>query len=81
MNEFQVEFHVDFFFSFFVEVYAAIRGVSRKDLPRVINTYLHGLHIAEHANKQTQHCSGGTRRKLSYAMAMVGSPKVVLLDE
>ncbi|KXJ73909.1 hypothetical protein RP20_CCG014205 [Aedes albopictus] len=40
-----------------------------------------GLHISEHANKQTQHCSGGTRRKLSYAMAMVGSPKVVLLDE
>lgn len=64
-----------------LEVYAAIRGVSRKDLPRVINTFLHGLHIAEHANKQTQHCSGGTRRKLSYAMAMVGSPKVVLLDE
>ncbi|XP_037043268.1 ATP-binding cassette sub-family A member 9-like [Bradysia coprophila] len=64
-----------------LEVYAAIRGVTRKDLPRVINTYLHGLHIAEHANKQTQHCSGGTRRKLSYAMAMVGSPKVVLLDE
>lgn len=64
-----------------LEVYASIRGISRKDLPRVINTYLHGLHIAEHANKQTQHCSGGTRRKLSYAMAMVGAPKVVLLDE
>lgn len=64
-----------------LEVYASIRGVSRKDLPRVINTYLHGLQITEHANKQTQNCSGGTRRKLSYAMAMVGSPKVVLLDE
>jgi ATP-binding cassette, subfamily A (ABC1), member 5 len=64
-----------------LEVYASIRGVSRKDLPRLINTYLHGLRIAEHANKQTQHCSGGTRRKLSYAMAMVGAPRVVLLDE
>lgn len=64
-----------------LEVYASIRGVSRCDLPRVINTYLHGLQIQEHANKQTQNCSGGTRRKLSYAMAMVGSPKVVLLDE
>lgn len=64
-----------------LEVYASIRGVSRTDLPRVINTYLHGLQIHEHANKQTQNCSGGTRRKLSYAMAMVGSPKVVLLDE
>jgi ATP-binding cassette subfamily A (ABC1) protein 5 len=25
--------------------------------------------------------TGGTRRKLSYAMAMLGAPKVVLLDE
>ncbi|EAT44278.1 AAEL004331-PA [Aedes aegypti] len=64
-----------------LELYARIRGVARKDMNRLISTYLKGLHISEHANKQTQHCSGGTRRKLSYAMAMVGSPKVVLLDE
>ncbi|XP_029731356.2 cholesterol transporter ABCA5-like [Aedes albopictus] len=64
-----------------LELYARIRGVTRKDMNRLVNTYLKGLHISEHANKQTQHCSGGTRRKLSYAMAMVGSPKVVLLDE
>ncbi|XP_058834897.1 cholesterol transporter ABCA5-like [Topomyia yanbarensis] len=64
-----------------LELYARIRGVCRKDLNRLVTTYLTGLHINEHANKQTQHCSGGTRRKLSYAMAMVGAPKVVLLDE
>lgn len=64
-----------------LELYACIRGVTRKDLNRLVTTYLTGLHITEHANKQTQHCSGGTRRKLSYAMAMVGAPKVVLLDE
>ncbi|XP_055621731.1 cholesterol transporter ABCA5-like [Toxorhynchites rutilus septentrionalis] len=64
-----------------LELYARIRGVSRKDLNRLVTTYLTGLHISEHANKHTQHCSGGTRRKLSYAMAMVGAPKVVLLDE
>lgn len=64
-----------------LELYAAIRGISRCDINNVVNTYLNGLHIYEHGNKQTQHCSGGTRRKLSYAMAMIGSPKVVLLDE
>ncbi|XP_055532678.1 cholesterol transporter ABCA5-like [Wyeomyia smithii] len=64
-----------------LELYARIRGVTRKDLNHLVTTYLTGLHINEHANKQTQHCSGGTRRKLSYAMAMVGAPKVVLLDE
>lgn len=48
---------------------------------RLINTYLHGLHIAEHANKLTTEVSGGTKRKLSYIIAMLGAPKVVMLDE
>lgn len=46
-----------------------------------MDLYLTGLQIHEHADKQTQECSGGTRRKLSFAMAMVGGPKVVLMDE
>jgi len=48
---------------------------------RVVDLYLAGLQIQEHAGKQSQHCSGGTRRKLSFAMAMVGDPCVVLMDE
>ena len=50
-------------------------------LPRLADQYMEGLHIKEHANKYTKACSGGTNRKLSYAMAMLGSPKIVLLDE
>lgn len=64
-----------------LELYAAIRGVPRNKIASICSTYLRGLHIEEHAGRQTQHCSGGTRRKLSYAMAMVGAPRVVLLDE
>lgn len=64
-----------------LEVYAAIRGVDPRQRKRLINSYLHGLHITDHANKQTRHLSGGTKRKLSYAIAMLGAPKVVLLDE
>ena len=41
-----------------MELYARIRGVNRKDLSRLINTYMNGLRIAEHGNKQSQHCSG-----------------------
>ncbi|XP_071448970.1 cholesterol transporter ABCA5-like [Hetaerina americana] len=64
-----------------LELYAAIRGVPPIDIPIVVDAYLTGLQIHEHANKQSHQCSGGTRRKLSYAMAMVGGPKVVLMDE
>lgn len=48
---------------------------------RVVDLFLTGLQIHEHAGKESQHCSGGTRRKLSFAMAMVGGPCVVLMDE
>ncbi|XP_026331721.1 ATP-binding cassette sub-family A member 5-like, partial [Hyposmocoma kahamanoa] len=64
-----------------IECYAAIRGVSKSDTPRIVEAYLHGLQIMEHAGKNADECSGGTRRKLSFALAMVGSPRVVLLDE
>lgn len=64
-----------------LECYASIRGVPYNDISRIVNLYLSGLQIHEHSDKQTQQCSGGTRRKLSFAMAMVGNPKVVLLDE
>lgn len=48
---------------------------------RIVDAYLNGLQIMEHASKNADECSGGTRRKLSFALAMVGSPRVVLLDE
>lgn len=46
-----------------------------------MDAYLNGLQIMEHASKNADECSGGTRRKLSFALAMVGTPRVVLLDE
>lgn len=54
---------------------------NRHLLYRIVDLYLSGLQIHEHADKQAQECSGGTRRKLSFAMAMIGGPKVVLMDE
>jgi energy-coupling factor transporter ATP-binding protein EcfA2 len=38
------------------------------------------LGITEHADKKTKHLSGGTKRKLAFAIAILASPKVVLLD-
>lgn len=64
-----------------LECYAAIRGVPKQDVGRIVDLYMTGLQIQEHSNKNADECSGGTRRKLSFAMAMVGSPRLVLLDE
>ena len=59
--------------------FAAIRGVSPARLPGLVTTFLTGLRITEHADKYAKDCSGGTKRKLSYAMAMLGDPRIVLL--
>lgn len=47
----------------------------------IVNKYIEGLQISDHADKQVGCCSGGTKRKLSFALAMIGNPKLVLLDE
>ncbi|KAG0725814.1 ATP-binding cassette sub-family A member 5 [Chionoecetes opilio] len=48
---------------------------------RLVDTYVKGLEIEEHRDKKTKECSGGTKRKLSYILSMLGRPRVVLLDE
>lgn len=37
--------------------------------------------LLKHANKPSYSLSGGNKRKLSVAIAMIGEPPVVILDE
>jgi ATP-binding cassette subfamily A (ABC1) protein 5 len=39
------------------------------------------LKIAEHADKAVKEISGGTKRKLCFAISLLGEPEVVLMDE
>lgn len=48
---------------------------------RIVDLFLRGLQIEHHADKYAKNCSGGTRRKLSYALSMLGRPAIVLMDE
>ena len=41
---------------------------------------MHILNIEEHADKKAKNLSGGTKRKLAFAISTFASPKVVLLD-
>jgi ABC-type multidrug transport system ATPase subunit len=38
------------------------------------------LGIEEHADKKCKTLSGGTKRKLAFAISLLGSPQVSLLD-
>jgi len=64
-----------------LEMYARIKGVDSKLLPSLVSHYLDALMLREHRNKYAHKLSGGNKRKLSMAIALIGSPQVVLLDE
>ncbi|XP_070391501.1 phospholipid-transporting ATPase ABCA3-like isoform X2 [Dermacentor albipictus] len=62
-------------------LYGRLRGIRECDLAAVIDRTLQFVDMMQYADVTTGKYSGGTRRKLSLAVAFVGNPSVVLLDE
>ncbi|XP_019627958.1 PREDICTED: ATP-binding cassette sub-family A member 3-like [Branchiostoma belcheri] len=62
-------------------MFARLRGVPEKNIKPVVDDLLQALMIEEHADKLTKAYSGGNKRKLSTAIALVGDPPIVFLDE
>jgi len=61
--------------------YAAIKGVKREIIDEVVNVKLKEMGLIEYADRAAGGYSGGNKRKLSVAMAMIGDPTIVFLDE
>ncbi|XP_077510991.1 cholesterol transporter ABCA5-like isoform X7 [Amblyomma americanum] len=64
-----------------LHLFAALRGIRSSEIESVTNWLMDKLNIREHADKRAKQLSGGTKRKLSYAVSMLGKPRIVLLDE
>ncbi len=64
------------------EVLSMVCGLyGQKPDMKWINELLERLELAEHAHKNTRQLSGGMRRRLLVAQALVHKPKLVILDE
>ena len=46
-----------------------------------VERLLEWLTLTPHAHKETEHYSGGNKRKLSLGIALIGSPSVLFIDE
>jgi ABC-type multidrug transport system ATPase subunit len=62
-------------------LYARLKGVDAADERRVVVNALNAVMLKEHAYKKASQLSGGQRRRLSIAIAFIGNPAVVFLDE
>lgn len=60
-----------------IRFFASIRGVSKERAGEVLS--ITGLE--EHASKYTSELSGGMRQRLSFAIALLSSPPILILDE
>ncbi|XP_073705778.1 retinal-specific phospholipid-transporting ATPase ABCA4 isoform X1 [Garra rufa] len=62
-------------------LYARLRGIPESEINRVAEWGIQKLGLSEYAGNCAGTYSGGNRRKLSTAIAMIGCPPLVLLDE
>jgi len=64
-----------------IEFYAAIRGMPAHLIARTTEDLIQRMDLTRYADRHAGTYSGGNKRKLSVALALVGEPEVVFLDE
>jgi ABC-type multidrug transport system ATPase subunit len=62
-------------------MFARIKGIPEEDIAPLVNSLVNCIGLSRHADKMAFQYSGGNRRKLSVAIALLGNPDLVFLDE
>ncbi|KAG1714019.1 ATP-binding cassette sub-family A member 3 [Nymphon striatum] len=62
-------------------LFARLRGIPSKEIKILAESLINLVNLAEHADKMCGIYSGGNKRKLSIAMAVIGLPPILFLDE
>jgi len=64
-----------------LKYYALIKGIRTHKIKEVVDKAIRDLNLKDHKKKLAGTLSGGNKRKLSVAMAIMGNPPIILLDE
>ena len=58
-----------------------LQGIGSNEAPGVTEEAITKMGLAKYRDKQAGTLSGGNKRKLSTAIALVGNPQIIFLDE
>ncbi|XP_010217767.1 PREDICTED: ATP-binding cassette sub-family A member 12 [Tinamus guttatus] len=61
--------------------YARLHGIPEREIKGIVLQLLYRLNLMAYKDRVTSMCSYGTNRKLSTALALIGNPSILLLDE
>ena len=64
-----------------LEFFGQLKGLSKKALKDEIAYVAQVVDLTEHLNKAVSGYSGGMKRRLSLAIALLGNPQLLILDE
>ena len=64
-----------------LEFFGQLKGLSKRDLTAEISHVAQVVDLTEHLNKTVSGYSGGMKRRLSLAVALLGNPQLLILDE
>jgi len=62
-------------------LFGKLKGIADEDLDRRIDETLTFVNLMSDKKNKVANFSGGMKRRLSLAIAAIGSPKIILLDE
>lgn len=65
----------------FLSYMASLKGISKKDIPGELSRVLAFVNMEESADRKISAYSGGMKQRILIAQAILGSPKLIVLDE
>ena len=64
-----------------LEFYGLVKGAKKSNLDNIINALIEEMNLVNFKDKISGTLSGGNKRKLSVAIALICNPPIILLDE
>lgn len=64
-----------------LRIFSLLRGIPRDEITDINNKLARELGFEKHLDKKVDAFSGGNKRKLSTALALIGDPSLIFLDE